>query len=154
LRLSLLSLVFVALNGVTTQAPGQASESLGRPVTLPDARCESSTRQRPDSTVTPIRDAEIPPRLLSFVSPTLPTAVKRAGATTVLELVVDSTGRLDPCDVRVVEETVPAWTDAVLRALRKARYSPAQSYASTWQFVSVRRSRLTADDSISWCACA
>jgi hypothetical protein len=127
LRLSLPPWAFVALTVVTTKAPAQASETLGRAVTLPDARCDSTTRQPTDSTVTSIQESDVPPRLLTVVAPTPPAAVKH-GATTVLELVVDATGQLDPCDVRVVRETVPAWTDAVLRSLKKARYSPAQRY--------------------------
>ena len=128
MRLSLPPLAFVALALVTTKARAQSPDTVGRAVMLPGAHCDGTVRQPTDSTVTSIREGDVLPRLLSVVTPTPPTAVKHAGATTVLELVVDATGKLDPCDVRVVEETVPAWTDAVLRSLKKARYGPAQRY--------------------------
>ena len=131
MRLSLRHVVFLALTLVTSKARAQSPDTIGRALTLPGAHCDGTTRQPADSTVTSIREGDVPPRLLSVVWPTPPAAVKHAGATTVLELVVDATGKLDPCDVRVVEETVPAWTDAVLRSLKKACYSPAQRYGLT-----------------------
>jgi hypothetical protein len=36
------------------------------------------------------------------------------------------TGRIDRCSIELVEEAAPAWTDAVLKQLRSARYRPAR----------------------------
>ena len=56
----------------------------------------------------------------------VPDSLKHTDARTVLELVIDRTGKLDPCHIRVVEETGSAWTEVVLDALREFLYSPAQ----------------------------
>jgi len=44
----------------------------------------------------------------------------------VLRFIVDGSGRIDRCSIAIVEETTPAWTDAVVRELRSAHYQPAR----------------------------
>lgn len=44
----------------------------------------------------------------------------------VFRFVVLPSGRIDRCSIEVVEETSRAWSDAVLRELRSARYEPAR----------------------------
>jgi len=44
----------------------------------------------------------------------------------VFRFIVDNSGRIDRCSVVVLEETVPAWTAAVVKQLRFARYQPAR----------------------------
>jgi hypothetical protein len=39
---------------------------------------------------------------------------------------VEPSGRIDRCSIELLEETAPAWTAAVLKQLRQARYQPAR----------------------------
>jgi outer membrane biosynthesis protein TonB len=45
---------------------------------------------------------------------------------TMLQFVVDGSGRVDRCSIVLVEESSPEWTAAVLTELRGARYEPAR----------------------------
>jgi hypothetical protein len=45
---------------------------------------------------------------------------------TMLQFVVDGSGRVDRCSIVLVEESSPGWTAAVLTELRGARYEPAR----------------------------
>jgi len=118
-----------AATAAGAQTPAQVPQSPGRLAPLAGARCDSTRSDGlADSTIIPLDSADVPPRFLSSEIPVVPVSLRHTTAQTVLELVIDRTGRLDPCRVRVVGETLPAWTDAVLHALKKARYSPAQRY--------------------------
>jgi len=129
LRLGIRLLAFVAITVVSTRASAQVPQNSGRVVALPGARCDSAGSDVvTDSTIIPFENVDVPARLISLVNPVVPRSLKHTTARTVLELVVDATGKVDPCHVRLVEETAPAWTEAVLRALKTARYSPAQKY--------------------------
>jgi len=44
----------------------------------------------------------------------------------VFRFVVEPSGRIDRCSIELIEESAPAWTDAVLKELRQARYRPAR----------------------------
>ena len=44
----------------------------------------------------------------------------------VFRFVVEASGRVDRCSIVLLEETDRAWSDAVLRELRVARYRPAR----------------------------
>ena len=103
-----------------------AEAETGRLVTLPGARCDSTRSDSlADSTIIPLDSADVPPRVLSAGSYLVPDSLRHTDARTVLELAIDRTGKLDPCHIRVVEETASAWTE-VLDALREFLYSPAQ----------------------------
>ncbi|HVH66791.1 MAG TPA: hypothetical protein VM716_02910 [Gemmatimonadales bacterium] len=118
-----------AAKAVETKTPADVSHSPGRLVTLPGARCDSTRSDSlTDSTIIPLDSADVPPRLLSAGSYLVPDSVRRTDARTVLELVIDLTGGVDPCHVRVVEETAPAWTEVVLDGLREVHFSPAQRH--------------------------
>jgi hypothetical protein len=43
----------------------------------------------------------------------------------VFRFIVESSGRINRCSIELVEETSPAWTTAVLKELRRAKYRPA-----------------------------
>ncbi len=129
MRLSVGLLAFVATIAASAQTASKVSQTPGRLTTLPDVSCDAtSSDSLADSTIIALRSADAPPRLLSIVRPVVPSSLRHTTARTVLELVVDTRGRLDPCHIWVVEETAPAWTDAILHALKKARYSPGQRY--------------------------
>ena len=123
-------LLAVMVSGVAAaQTPTDVSQRPERITTVPGVRCDSARADTlPDSAIISFNSVDVPPRLLSAVTPAVPGSVGHTAARTVLELVVDRMGRLDACHVRVLEETSPAWTDAILHALKKARYSPAQRY--------------------------
>jgi hypothetical protein len=127
LKLGLLA--FIATTAASVWAPTLGAQTPARLATLPGARCDSSLSDTlTDSTIVSLNSADVPPRLLSVVTPVPPSSLHHTVARTALELVVDKTGKLDPCHIRVIDETAPAWTDAVLRALKNARYSPGQRY--------------------------
>ncbi len=44
----------------------------------------------------------------------------------VLRFIVESSGAINRCSIVLVEEDNPAWTDAVVKELRKARYQAAR----------------------------
>jgi hypothetical protein len=44
----------------------------------------------------------------------------------VFRFIVEGSGKIDRCSIVVLEETVPAWTAAVVKELRYARYQPAR----------------------------
>ncbi len=44
----------------------------------------------------------------------------------VFRFIVEASGKIDRCSIVVLEETVPAWTAAVVKELRSARYQPAR----------------------------
>ncbi len=44
----------------------------------------------------------------------------------VFRFIVGASGGIDRCSIVVLEETVPAWTAAVVKELRYARYRPAR----------------------------
>jgi hypothetical protein len=120
--------------GTATAAGAQTPAPIPRLATLPWARCDST---RPDSladsTLSPLDSVDVLPRevISADAIPTIPDSLRFTDERTHLKLVIDRTGRVNPCQVWVVGESSPAWTEAVLKALRKARYSPAQRHGVT-----------------------
>ena len=117
--------------GVGTVAGAQTPAPIPRLVTLPGAHCDSArTDTLADSTITPLDSIDVRPTMLSMDVPIVPLSLTHSTIreTLLLELVIDRTGQLDPCRIRVVAETSPAWTAAVLQALKSARYRPAQRH--------------------------
>lgn len=115
--------------GVATAAGAQTPAPVFRFVTLPGAHCDSTGADRlADSTITPLDSVDVRPTMRSMDVPIVPDSLRYTRQGTVLELVINRTGQLDPCRIRVVAESSPAWTAAVLKALKRARYSPAQRH--------------------------
>jgi hypothetical protein len=115
--------------GVATAAGAQTAAPVPRLVTLPGAHCDSTRADSlADSAITPLDSVDVRPTMRSMDVPVVPDSLRHTYQGTVLELVIDRMGQLDPCRVRVVAETSLAWTAAVLKALKKARYSPAQRH--------------------------
>ena len=54
---------------------------------------------------------------------------------TVLVFVVDTTGAVDPCSVRVLRESSRLWTESVVEALLQSRFSPATLQGRPIRFV-------------------
>src|SRR5207244_12202906 len=109
------------------QAASQLPDSSGALAMLPGTRYDSTRSvSTADSTIIALDSSDVPPRLLSAGSYLVPDSLRHTEATTVLELVLDRTGKLDPCHIRVVAQTASARTAAVLNALQEWRYSPAR----------------------------
>ncbi len=54
----------------------------------------------------------------------------------VFRFLVEPSGGIDRCSIELIEESAPAWTDAVLKELRRARYRPARRGGEkVWQRV-------------------
>jgi len=83
-----------------------------------------------DSFLTAFHSTELehPPELLEELLPEYPIELRRAGVSGVVRLayVVGIDGRMDPKSVRVLASDHPDFLLAALRALRSARFSPAQ----------------------------
>jgi len=123
-----LTIALLAL-GVATAAGAQTPAPVPRLAMLPDAHCDSTRRDSlADSTITSLDSVDVRPTMRSMDVVVVPDSLRYTYQGTVLELVIDRTGRVDPCRVRVVAETSSVWTAAVLKALKKARFSPAQRH--------------------------
>jgi TonB family protein len=132
-------------DGFLPNAPGVPSIS-GEELKLPDLtlRLRSSPSSGPtrafrglvagsgaaDSFLTAFHSTELEqaPELLEELRPEYPIELRRAGVSGVVRLayVVGIDGRMDPKSVRVLASDHPDFLLAALRALRSARFSPAQ----------------------------
>jgi hypothetical protein len=124
-----LSLVLVApLSGQGAGAPRQLSAAQTGCDTsqrvLPDSVYESDTVDEPVEAVRlPIED--LPFRMREVLS-----------GRSVFRFIVEPSGRIDRCSIELIEETDPAWTESVLKELRRARYRPARRGGQkVWQRV-------------------
>jgi hypothetical protein len=116
------------LVGQETGAPGQLSAAQTGCDTsqriIPDSVYESDTVDEPVEAVRlPIED--MPLRMREVLS-----------GRSVFRFVVEPSGRIDRCSIELIEESAPAWTAAVLKELRQARYRPARRDGQkVWQRV-------------------
>ena len=102
----------------------QVPDSL-RAVTFPFAVCVHRGVVPPRSdTVYQSTDVDTLPRIVKEKPPSVPSSLRRTAGHTRLRVLVDTSGRLDPCHAFVVEETSAEWTTAVLKVLAEWRYTP------------------------------
>lgn len=76
--------------------------------------------------ITSERSVDVPIRELESPTPRYPAALRARGVSGVVlaEFVVDSTGRVDPASVRVLDSPDPLFGEAVRASLRGARFTP------------------------------
>ena len=104
----------------------QTADSLPRRLSPAVMGCTASEKVPSDSTYDsesvdqPVRARRLPIEDLPFRTGQVLTGQS------VLRFIVDGSGRIDRCSIAILEETTPAWTDAVVRELRSAHYQPAR----------------------------
>ena len=129
LGMALLSAAFAGpLSG---QGPGAL-----RPLSAAQTGCDSADRTVPDTVYesTMVDEPVVAQRLLIKEMPLRIGEVLtgRAG----FRFLVEPSGRIDRCSIELIEESAPAWTDAVLKELRRARYRAARRGGEkVWQRV-------------------
>lgn len=61
--------------------------------------------------------------------------------TTLLRFVVDTTGAIDPCSMRVLQESFRGWTESVAEVVFPARFVPARFQGRPIRYVITFRYR-------------
>ena len=122
MRATSLRLVFLLAALPTVPLRAQAPVPLAPPgvhCSLEDVRAAAIT----DSMAGP--DAEAPERTKA---PPMPSTrgLPDGEQLTVLEFVVDTTGRLDPCSIEVASETSREWTTRIMERVLQLRFRPAR----------------------------
>ena len=120
------------------QEPGGMPRFLVRPgVTCTTAQLEAGAKpsSNPTSGVTP------PVQKRPFARPKQPVSPLAGPDTTLLRFVVDTTGAIDPCSMRVLQESSPWWTERVAEVVFPAQFVPATSQGRPIRYVVTFRYR-------------
>lgn len=109
-------------------AGGLAAQESGgsvRVFTTAETGCDSA-RIVPGDSVYVADDVEQPVQAIRLPIERMPLRIREVlKGRSVFRFVVEPSGRIDRCSIELVEETSRAWSDAVLKELRTARYQPA-----------------------------
>ena len=132
-RVRLVLIVSLVLPGVHLAA--QEVDLKPRHVIPPGVSCTTAQLEgaaKPDTNPgppvrPPVQTRPIPKPRLAI----LPTGPDE----TVLLFVVDTTGAVDPCSVRVLRESSRLWTESVVEALLQSRFAPATLQGRPIRFV-------------------
>jgi hypothetical protein len=121
----LVSVFFLSLM-IAGRVAAQASDSLPRQLSSEETGCDSLQK----STTDPVYeadavDAPVQARRLPIKDMPFRTREVLSGRSA-FRFIVEASGRIDRCSIELLEETIPDWTEAVLRELRHARYQPAR----------------------------
>lgn len=120
--MSVLVLGFLVAGQVAAQAP----DSLPRRLSVAETGCDPLQRLAPDSVYeADAVDEPVQARRLPINDMPFRTGEVLTGRST-FRFIVEPSGRIDRCSIELLEETDPAWTEAVLKELRQARYQPAR----------------------------
>jgi hypothetical protein len=115
-----------------------AGQSAGGPRQLPAAQtgCDTSQRVLPDS-VYESDTVDEPVDAVRLPIEDLPFRMREVlSGRSVFRFIVEPSGRIDRCSIELIEESDPAWTESVLKELRRARYRPARrGDQKVWQRV-------------------
>ena len=107
-----------------------AAQGLGpvpRALVPPGISCTAAQLEagsRPDSNETLGATPAVQKR--PFARPRLALSPLAGQDTTLLRFVVDTTGEIDPCSVRVLRESSRQWSESVLEVVLPARFVPAR----------------------------
>lgn len=130
-------LLCIAVLGVTPAAPlsGQGAGS-PRQLSAVETGCDTSNRVVPDSVYEwDMVDKPVEAERLPIEDMPLRMREVLSGRS-VFRFIVEPSGRINRCSIELIEETAPAWTEAVLNELRQARYRPARRGGQkVWQRV-------------------
>ena len=135
-HLFLTMLVVILPAGAAGQVAGPVSRSLVPPgVSCTEAQIEAGGRPDTNAThgITP------PVQLRPFARPRQPASPLAGPDTTVIRFVVDTTGTVDPCSMRVLRESSAWWTESVAEVVLAAKFRPATSGGRAIRYVVTMR---------------
>lgn len=135
-----LSLLLVL--GLFAAAAGQRPGGMPRLLVLPGVTCTTAQLEagaKPDSNAT--HEVTPPVQKQPFARPRLSVSPLAGPDTTLLRFVVDTTGSIDPCSVRVLQESSRQWTESVVEVVLPARFLPARFQGRPIRYVVTFRYR-------------
>lgn len=116
----------LAVLGLLAPAPALAqTDTLPRTLSPKETGCSSAAGGTDSAYTADEVDEPVRPRRLAIEGMPFRTGEVLTGRT-VFRFIVDAAGRIDRCNIVVLEESAPSWTTAVLKELRYARYEPAR----------------------------
>ena len=122
---------------------GGAGQGLGaRSLVPPGVSCTAAQLEagaKPDTNET--QGVTPPIQKRPFARPREPVSPLAGPDTTLLRFVVDTTGAVDPCSMRVLRESFPWWTESVAEVIFPARFVPATSGGRAIRYVITFRYR-------------
>ena len=119
------------------QGAGQARALVPPGVTCTAAQLEAGSI--PDSNAS--HGVSPPVQKQPFARPRLAVSPLAGPDTTLLRFVVDTTGIIDPCSVRVLQESSRHWTESVVEVVLPARFFPARFQGRPIRYVVTFRYR-------------
>lgn len=123
--------------GTVGQGPG-----VPRSLVLPGVSCTAAQIEagaKPDTNATHGITPAV--QLRPFAPPRQPASPLAGPDTTVIRFVVDTSGAVDPCSLRVLRESSPWWTESVAEVVLPARFRPATSGGHAIRYVVTFRYR-------------
>ena len=130
--------VFAMVSTGAGQGPGPVPRSLVPPgMSCTAAQLEAGAK--PDSNAT--QGVTPPVQKRPLARPKEPVSPLGGPDTTLLRFVVDTTGVVDPCSMRVLQESSPWWTESVAAVVFPARFIPAKSQGRPIRYVITFRYR-------------
>ena len=133
------TLLLIAL---VARGAGQGPAPVPRSLVPPGVSCTAAQLEagaKPDSNAT--HGVTPPVQERPFVAPKEPVSPLAGPDTTLLRFVVDTTGAIDPCSMRVLKESSPWWTASVAEVVYPARFVPARFQGRPIRYVITFRYR-------------
>jgi len=104
---------------------GQVADGT-RKLSTAETGCDASQRVPTDS-VYEADAVDEPVKAEHLPIADMPLRVREAlTGRSVFRFIIEASGHIDRCSIELIEEDTPAWSDAVLKELRYARYRPAR----------------------------
>lgn len=128
--------------GLSAAAAGQGPGPVARSVVPSGVSCTEAQLEagaKPDSNAT--HGITPPVQKRPFARPKQPVSPLAGPDTTLLRFVVDTTGEIDPCSMRVLQESSPWWTERVAEVVFPAQFLPAMSQGRPIRYVITFRYR-------------
>ena len=126
-----LLVMLVSSLAITERLAAQAYDAAPRRLSAEERACDT-TRQQSTDTVYAFDqvDEQVKPVYLTIQD--MPLRVREVlTGRSLFRFVVEPSGDINRCTIELVEENDPAWTTAVLKELRRARYRPARRDGQT-----------------------
>jgi hypothetical protein len=124
---SILPIPTLLLAALVASEVEQGPGPVPRPLVPPGVSCTAAQLEagsKPDSNAT--HGVTPPVQQRPFARPKEPVAPLPGPDTTLLRFVVDTTGEIDPCSMRVLKESSRWWTERVAEVVYPARFVPAR----------------------------
>jgi hypothetical protein len=133
---SILPIPTLLLAALVASEVEQGPGPVPRPLVPPGVSCTAAQLEagsKPDSNAT--QGVTSPVQKRPFARPRLAVSPLAGPDTTLLRFVVDTTGEIDPCSVRVLRESSRQWTESVVEAILQGRFVPARSQGRPIRYV-------------------